>query len=80
MMRRTRVLAVLLALVVLATGAVRAMPSMTRSARVSESEGVLARIWGWLSALFLAEGSISEDGSKAVWEKDGSHGDPNGEH
>jgi hypothetical protein len=78
MRRSIRVFAVLLTLVVLAAGAVRAMPSMARSARVSESEGVLARIWGWLSALFLVEGSMPT--AHSVWEREGSHIDPNGEH
>jgi hypothetical protein len=73
MRRRVRLFAVLLALAVLATGAVQAMPSMVRLARASESEGVLARVWDWLAAIFTPGGGL-----KAAWDQEGSHGDPNG--
>lgn len=77
MSRRARVCAVLLALLVLTTGAVQALPAVG-AMRVSESEGVLARIWGWLSAVFLVDGSAPSGGLTAIWEQDGSHLDPNG--
>jgi hypothetical protein len=73
MRRRVRLFAVLLALAVLATGAVQAMPLKAGPVRASESEGVLACIWDWLSAFF-----IPDSGLKPAWEQDGSHGDPNG--
>jgi hypothetical protein len=77
MLRRVRLLFVLVALVVLATGAVQAAPRLAGPRPVSESGGVLDRLWGWLSAWFPISAS-SSGGMKSAREMEGSHLDPNG--
>jgi hypothetical protein len=78
MLRRVGLLIVLLALMVLTTGAVQAAPRLAGPKPASESGGVLDRLWGWLSTL-LPGAHPSPDGAvKSTWELDGSHLDPNG--
>lgn len=78
MLRRVVVLFVLLTLAVMATGMVQAMP-LAGPKPASESEGVLDRLWGWLSTLFLTAAS-SPNGESSAWDMEGSHLDPNGQH
>lgn len=73
MSTRVRWIAVLVAIVFLVTGTAQAMPRMTP--QVSESKGAVVRILDWLSTLL---GSSSAKKLKGVWEKEGSHIDPNG--
>jgi hypothetical protein len=61
------------------TGALQAAPRMAGPRPVSESGGVLDRIWGWLSGLFL-NAAPSPDGARSTWDTEGSHLDPNGQH
>ena len=79
MLRRVRLLFVLVALVVLATGAVQAAPRLAGPRPASESGGVLDRLWSWLSHLFPT-GATSPGGVKSTRDSDGSHLDPNGHH
>jgi hypothetical protein len=76
MLRRVRVLFVLLMLVVMAAGAVHAVPRMGPKP-ASESGSVLDRLLGWLSSLFPT-GASSPDGVKSAQDMEGSHLDPNG--
>ena len=75
MVKRTRVLAVLLALALLAPGIAQAAPRQESPAQVSEAGGFLGRIWSWLTSLL--ENGLGNQ-SKAILDGDGSHGDPNG--
>lgn len=75
MLRRVRVLFVLLMFVVMAAGAVHAVPRMGPKP-ASESGTVLDRLLGWLSTLFQAE----DNHIRVIWEAEGSHWDPNGIH
>jgi hypothetical protein len=70
---------VLLTLMIVTTGAVHAVPRPAGPKPVSESAGVLDRLWGWLSGLFLPTGPAS-GGSTSTWGTEGSHLDPNGQH
>jgi hypothetical protein len=79
MLRRVGLLIVLLTLMVLTTGVVQAAPRMAGPKPVSESGGVLDRIWGWLANL-LPTGATSPSGLKSTWDLEGSHWDPNGNH
>ncbi len=76
MLRRVGLLALVLALTLLASGAAQAMP-LAGSARVSESHGVVERFWDWIGSLFRFGGPSSGQ-VKSVWEGEGSHADPNG--
>ena len=76
MLRKVGLLALLLALTLLASGTAQAMPS-AGSSRASESHGIVDRIWDWFESHFRF-GGPSSGGVKSVWEKEGSHADPNG--
>jgi hypothetical protein len=78
MLRRVSLLFVIVALVVLATGTVHAAPRLAGQKPISESAGVLDRLWGWLSTLFQAE--TASKPTRVIWEAEGSHWDPNGNH
>jgi hypothetical protein len=71
MLRKVRLVTVLLALALLTSGAVQAMPRVEGPARA----GALTRVWEWVASLF----QISKESPKAVWAQDGSHLDPNGD-
>ena len=76
MLRRVGLLIVLLAVMIVTTGAVQAAPRVAGPRPTSES-GVLDRLLGWLSFLFPVSSSSSH-GVKSTWDMDGSHLDPNG--
>ena len=78
MLRKVGLLALVLTLALLASGAAQAMP-LAGSARVSESHGIVERFWGWIESLFRFGGPSSGQ-VKSVWEGEGSHADPNGNH
>jgi hypothetical protein len=77
MLRRVGLLIVLLTLMIPMTGALQAAPRMAGPRPVSESGGVLDRLWGWLSVLFHTGTSSN---TLAIFEAEGSHWDPNGNH
>lgn len=77
MLRKVGLLALVLTLTLLVSGAAQAMP-LAGSARVVESAGVLAKVWDWFTHLFQRSGS--QGGTNSSWEADGSHMDPNGNH
>ena len=76
MLRKVGLLVLLLALTLLASGTAQAMPS-AGSTRVSESHGIVDRFWDWIESLFRSGGPSSGQ-IKSVWEREGSHADPNG--
>ena len=76
MLRKVGLLALFLALTLLVSGAAQARP-LAGSARPSETQGVMARVWGWLESLFRVGGSPSGE-VRSTWEADGSHLDPHG--
>lgn len=76
MLRKVGLLALLLALTLLVSGAAQAVP-LAGSARPSETQGVMARIWDWIESFFRVGGSTSGD-VRSTWEADGSHLDPHG--
>jgi hypothetical protein len=78
MLRKVGLLALLLALTLLASGVARAMP-LAGSTRASESHGIADRFWDWIESLFRFGGPSSGQ-VKSVWEREGSHADPNGGH
>ncbi len=75
-MYRKAVLALVLALTLLASGTAHAAP-LAGSARASESQGIMDRLWQWFETFFQGHSS-SKGGPQAVWAQDGSHIDPNG--
>jgi hypothetical protein len=79
MLRRVGLLVVLLLLMVVTTGAIHAAPRMSGPKPTSESGGVLDRIWGWLSIL-LHPAESAGNHARAIWDAEGSHWDPNGNH
>ncbi|HWN44130.1 MAG TPA: hypothetical protein VNW71_18040 [Thermoanaerobaculia bacterium] len=78
MLRKVGLLALVLALTLLASGTARAMPLLAGSARPSESTGVFARLWDWVTHVFQRAGEVPQGGITSSWEADGSHMDPNG--
>ena len=72
MLRKVGLLALFLALTLLVSAAAEAMP-LAGSARPSETQGVMARIWDWIGSLFRGGSAVS-----STWEADGSHLDPHG--
>lgn len=77
MHRKVRLVAVLLVLALLASGAAQAMPLSGGPSPASESGGILARVWEWIASLFRIDGSSGGD-YKSIWEGEGSQADPNG--
>lgn len=77
MLRKVGLLALLLVLTLLVSGAAQAMP-LAGSTRASES-GIVDRFWDWFESLFRF-GEPSSGQIKSVWEGEGSHIDPNGDH
>lgn len=76
MLRKVGLLALLLALTLLVSGAAQALP-LAGSARPSETQGVMARIWEWIGSFFQArQGDAGR--LNVVWEEEGSHADPHG--
>lgn len=78
MLRRVSLLIVLLALMILTTGAIQAAPRLAGPKPASESGGVLDRLWEWLSTLLPGAHPVSGGAVKSAWDLDGSHLDPNG--
>jgi hypothetical protein len=78
MLKRVGLLFVLLTMVVLATGTVHAAPRAAGPRPASESGGVLDRVWGWFSALLHT--GPADNHTRVVWDAEGSHWDPNGNH
>lgn len=78
MLRKVGLLALVLALTLLVTGAAHATP-LAGSVRASESDGFVSRVWHWLAALFQGH-PASKGQPNAIWAQDGSHIDPNGDH
>jgi hypothetical protein len=76
MLRKVGLLALVLALTLLASGAAQAKP-LAGSARPSESHGIMPRIWDWIGSLFRVGSSPSGE-IRSTWEADGSHLDPHG--
>lgn len=76
MLRKVGLLALVLALTLLVSGAAQARP-LAGSTRASESRGIVDRFWDWIEALFRFGGPSSGQ-VKSVWAEDGSHLDPNG--
>ena len=76
MLRKVGMLTLFLALTLLAAGAAQARP-LAGSPRAVESEGVMARLWDWVTSLFQQAGGSGD--VKALWEGDSSHIDPNGD-
>lgn len=76
MLRKVRLVTVLLALALLASGAAQAMP-VAEGPRIADSGGVLGRLWEWLASLFPGE-QARQGEAEAIWEGDGSHLDPHG--
>jgi hypothetical protein len=76
MLRKVGLLALVLALTLLVSGAAQAKP-LAGSIRASESHGIVDRFWDWMESLFRLGGPSSEQ-VKSVWEEEGSHADPNG--
>jgi hypothetical protein len=79
MFRRVGLLIVLLGLMVLTTGAIQAAPRLAGPRPASES-GVLDRLLGWLSDLLHPEAAGNHTHTRSIWEGEGSHWDPNGNH
>ncbi|MFL6198385.1 MAG: hypothetical protein ACJ76J_04355 [Thermoanaerobaculia bacterium] len=77
MLRKVGLLALVLILTLLVSGAAQAMP-LAGSTRASES-GIVDRFWGWIESLFRFGGPSSGQVT-SVWEGEGSHIDPNGNH
>jgi hypothetical protein len=77
LLRKAGLLALVLALALLASGAAHAAP-LAGSARTSESHGIVDRFWEWFESFFRS-GGPSPGQVKSVWEQEGSHADPNGE-
>jgi hypothetical protein len=78
MLRKVGLLALLLALTLLVSGAAQAMP-LAGLTRAPESHGIVERFWDWIGSLF--QGNSAPKGQpKAIWAQDGSHIDPNGDH
>ena len=78
MLRKVGLLALVLTLTLLASGTALAMP-LAGSTRTSEPHGIVDRFWGWFESLFRFGGSSSGQ-VRSVWEGEGSHADPNGNH
>ncbi|HZI72612.1 MAG TPA: hypothetical protein VFD73_01025 [Gemmatimonadales bacterium] len=78
MLRKVGLLTLLLALTLLATGVAQATP-LAGSMRASESNGIVDRFWDWFQSLFRFGGSSSGE-IKSLWEGEGSHAHPNGNH
>lgn len=78
MLRKVGMLALVLALTLLAAGVAQARP-LAGSARASETQGLVARLWDWIESLFQGQ-TPSKNQPKAIWGQDGSHLDPNGGH
>ena len=76
MLRKVGLLALVLALTLLVSGAAQAMP-LAGSTRASESHGIVDRFWDWIESFFRF-GGPSSGKVKSVWEADGSHLDPHG--
>ena len=76
MLRKVGLLALVLTLTLLVSGAAQAMP-LAGSLRTSESHGIVERVWAWFESLFRA-GSQSPGQITSIWEGEGSHADPNG--
>lgn len=76
MLRNAGSLALVVALILLVSGAAQAMP-LAGPARPSESRGIVDRFWGWLETLFQIPDPFSGQ-VQSVWEEEGSHADPNG--
>lgn len=76
MLRKVGLLALLLALTLLVSGAAQARP-LAGSTRASESQGFVDRFWDWIESLFRVGGSASGE-VRSTWEADGSHLDPHG--
>lgn len=77
MLRKVGLLALVLVLTLLVSGAAQAMP-LAGSTRASES-GIVDRFWDWIDSLFRGR-SASKGQPNAVWGQDSSHIDPNGNH
>lgn len=76
MFRKVGLLALFLALTLLVSGAAQARP-LAGSARPSETQGVMARIWEWIGSFFqVKQGDAG--GVQVIWEEEGSHADPHG--
>jgi hypothetical protein len=79
MSRKMRSLAVLVVLVVLATGSVSALP--LGDMRTEEGRtGFLSLVWEWLALLIEPGGAQIDPDQGQPWEKEGSQMDPNGGH
>ena len=76
MLRKVGLLALFLALTLLVSTAAQAMP-LAGSARPSETQGVVARIWEWIESFFRAKDGDA-GGLSVLWEEEGSHADPHG--
>ena len=78
MLRKVGLLALVLTLTLLVSGAAQATP-LAGSARASESHGIVERVWHWVAALFQSQ-FASKGQPNAIWGQDSSHIDPNGGH
>ena len=78
MSRKMRSLAVLVVLVVLATGSVSALPLGDTRTEEGQTD-FLSLVWGWL-ALLIEPGAQAGPEQGQPWEKEGSQMDPNGHH
>jgi hypothetical protein len=76
MLRKVGLLALVLTLTLLVSGAAQAMP-LAGSARAAESHGILDRFLDWFESFFQGR-SASNGEPKSIWAQDGSHIDPNG--
>jgi hypothetical protein len=77
MLRKVGLLALVLALTLLVSGAAQAKP-LAGSTRASESQGVMARIWEWIGSFFQVKQGDAGGGMQVIWEEEGSHADPHG--
>lgn len=77
MLRKAGLLALVVALILLVSGAAQAMP-LAGSAWPAESAGVIERLCDWVAGFFPRLGQVSPGETSSSWEADGSHMDPNG--
>jgi len=74
MLRKVGLLALVLTLTLLVSGAAQAMP-LAGSIRAAESQRILDRFWDWVESFFKGP---SASQPKSIWAQDSSHIDPNG--
>jgi|GEM_PF-1359554 len=78
MSQKIRSAALVLVLSVLFASSAYALPPV-HAAGGSRSEGFLAAAWSWFASFVLPAAPAGTPGLTAIWEKEGSSMDPNGQ-